>query len=120
MDYLEPLYLALNRDAFAKTRKTATAGRTGGTDMKQFSSRSDKAVSVVSFKEYVCRYYHEGSWWSLDISAKDYADAEARVAKLGNLQLQGELMMKIPAGAGSPWLANLICKIGNAFSRSNP
>ena len=58
---------------------------------------------VDDWKEFVCRYYHNGSWWSLNITAKDWGDAEARAAKLGNLQLLGELKASIPAklpGAG--------------------
>lgn len=64
--------------------------------------------------EYVCRYYHDGAWWGLNISARDLADAEARVAKLGNLQLEGELKMTIPVRSGA-WLPNLICGIRNFF-----
>lgn len=66
-------------------------------------------------KEFVCRYFHDGVWWSLNIRAYDFDDAEARVAKLGNLQLQGELMMTIPASVCRPWLANIICGVCNFF-----
>ncbi len=55
------------------------------------------------WKEYVCRYYHDGKWWGLNVIAQNDEDAEARVAKLGNLQLLGELKGTIPAqipGAG--------------------
>lgn len=68
------------------------------------------------FKTYVCRYYHKGSWWSINIMAEDVADAEARVAKLGNLQLQGELMGTIPAWPGAGWLVRAICGIKNALN----
>lgn len=66
--------------------------------------------------EYVCRYYHDGSWWGLNIHAYDDEDAEARVKKLGNLVLNGRLMGTIPAGVG-PWLPNLICRVRNFFTR---
>lgn len=49
------------------------------------------------WKTFTCRYYHDSQWWSLDIIARDFADAEARVNKLGNLQLLGEVQMRIPA-----------------------
>lgn len=74
--------------------------------------RKDKAVAAAQFKTYVCRYYHNSSWWGLDIKAADLADAEARVAKLGNLQLQGELKMTIPVRSGA-WLPMTICTIRN-------
>ena len=57
----------------------------------------------TDWKTYMCRYYHDGSWWGVTICARDWQDAEARVAKLGNLQLDGELKGTIPAqipGAG--------------------
>lgn len=50
--------------------------------------------------------------------AEDAADAEARIAKLGNLQLQGELKGTIPAGPGAGWLVKTICWIGNALNRT--
>lgn len=53
---------------------------------------------VNELKTFVCRYYHDGKWWALDITAKDAADAAARAAKLGNLQVLGELHASIPAG----------------------
>lgn len=68
------------------------------------------------YKEFVCRYYHDGSWWSLNIMAKDVRDAEARVAKLGNLQLQGELMMTLQAFRGAGILTRAIVSLRNKFS----
>lgn len=60
-------------------------------------------VMDADWKEYVGRYYHDGKWWGLNITARDWSDAEARAAKLGNLQILGELKGTIPAqipGAG--------------------
>lgn len=59
------------------------------------------------YKFYECRYFHDGSWWAVRISAKNYADAEARVSKLGNLQLQGELVMEL-RGHSAPIMARFI------------
>ena len=53
------------------------------------------------WKTYVCRYYHNGKWWGLDLRAEDDDDADARVRKLGNLQLLGEVKASIPARV--PW-----------------
>lgn len=68
------------------------------------------------FKTYACRYYHDGSWWMLEIMAPDWADAEARVAKLGNLQLQGEVVAKIPAHIGAGLFVRAITAIRNWLS----
>lgn len=51
-----------------------------------------------NLKTFACRYFHDGHWWALDLAARDHTDAEARAAKLGNLQLLGEVKMRIPAG----------------------
>lgn len=71
---------------------------------------------MSNFKTYTCRYYHEGSWWALDIEAQDQADAEARVAKLGNLQLLGEVKMRLRADtpAAAP-LIRLLVWVRNAL-----
>lgn len=71
------------------------------------------SLNTPNFKTYVCRYYHNGSWWALNIMAEDAADAEARVAKLGNLQLQGELKGTIPAGPGAAFFVRAICALRN-------
>lgn len=72
--------------------------------------------SKQKWPEFVCRYYHDGKWWGLNITARDWEDARQRVAKLGNLQLEGKLMMTIPAySTKSAWLPNLICRIRNFF-----
>lgn len=67
--------------------------------------------------EFECRYFHEGSWWGLTICARDWKDAEARVAKLGNLQLMGEVMARIPAQVpGAGLLARSIVAARNLFA----
>src|SRR2546423_96649 len=64
-------------------------------------------------KPYCCRYYHDGGWWGLEIHAFDDDDAQARAAKLGNLQLLGELKATIPAKPGAGLLVRAICRIRN-------
>lgn len=70
-------------------------------------------------KEYVCEYYHDGAWWGLEITAYDFRDAEARVAKLGNLKLKGELMAKIPACRGAGLFVKSLCACRNFLWRSS-
>lgn len=69
----------------------------------------------ASWKTYTCRYYHDGKWWALDLMAQDDADAEARARKLGNLQLLGEVKVRIPAIAGGGMLAQLVVSFRNLF-----
>ena len=65
-------------------------------------------------RTYVCRYYHDGKWWALDLVAQNEDDANARVKKLGNLQLLGEVKMQIPAWRGAGLFARLLVLSRNA------
>jgi hypothetical protein len=67
-------------------------------------------VDVVS-KTFLFRYFHNGSWWTLEIPGTNREDAQARVNKLPLAQYQGELMLTIPANLGlitrcTCWLRN--------------
>lgn len=66
----------------------------------------------------MAKYYHDGSWWCVDIYANDFSDAEAICKKL-NLQLDGEHIMTIPACPGSGMFVNAICAIRNFFWRAS-
>lgn len=71
------------------------------------------------YRAYCCTYEHEGSRWCLEIRARDWADAEARVARLGSLRLEGELMASIPCGPATrpaaTALARAVCAVRNLF-----
>ena len=67
------------------------------------------------WKRYACRYYYDGKWWALDLVAQNENDAQARVRKLGNLQLLGEVKMQIPARRGPGLFARLVVSSRNAF-----
>lgn len=66
-------------------------------------------------KIFLCSYYHDGCQWNINIMAYDMADAEARVKKLGNLKLDGELIATYPVGMG--WWCKLTTTIRNFFWR---
>ena len=68
------------------------------------------------WKTYACRYYHDGKWWALDLVAQNNDDAQARVKRLGNLQLLGEVKMQIPAWRGARLFAQFVASFRNAFS----
>lgn len=72
---------------------------------------------AASWKKYACRYYHDGKWWALDLMAQNYEDADARVRKLGNLQLLWEVKAQIPAIAGAGILVRVITSLRNFLSR---
>ena len=47
---------------------------------------------VKPTQKFLCSYLHDNAEWLITIDAYDFADAEARVKKLGFLRLEGELM----------------------------
>jgi hypothetical protein len=63
-------------------------------------------------KTFCCEYFHDGSWWALDITAYDWGDAEARAKKLG-LQLKGEHYATIRANASTGALVRIFTWIRN-------
>lgn len=69
-------------------------------------------------KPYVCRYFHNGGWWGLEIHAFDDQDAEERAKKLGNLQVLGRLEMTIPANRATGLFVRGLCAIRNFFYAS--
>jgi hypothetical protein len=70
-------------------------------------------VKEPKFKTYECRYFHDGKWWAFDIQAPSYPDAEARVCKLGNAQIVGEVVATIRIKTG--WVARLIAWVTGLF-----
>jgi hypothetical protein len=69
--------------------------------------------AASSWKRYTCRYYHDGKWWALDLMAQNEEDAEARARKLGNLQLLGEVKVRIPAVAGAGFVVRTVTSVRN-------
>ncbi|PYI87855.1 MAG: hypothetical protein DMF03_12455 [Verrucomicrobia bacterium] len=51
-------------------------------------------------KQFACRYFYGGSWWGINLSAYDWADAEARARTLG-IQLDAEIGAIDPAFEGA-------------------
>lgn len=74
----------------------------------------DKTIQTAS-APFLCRYYHDGVWWSLTVHAYDRSDAEARCKKMG-LNLDGEIMATIPAKIG--WVAKMVCFFRNLFGNA--
>lgn len=82
-------------------------------------------MDKIEFRTYTCRYFHNGSWWALDILALDDDDAKSRVGRLGGLQLLGEVKMRIPAklpASGiiarvSAWIGS---RLANAEAKQQP
>jgi hypothetical protein len=66
---------------------------------------------IKETKPFACSYAHDGAEWGLTIHAYDFADAEARIKKLGFLRLNGEVKLVVPHKLG--WVAKLVCWLRN-------
>lgn len=64
-------------------------------------------------KPFLFSYFHDGSKWAVTLHAYDWEDAQARARKLGNLNLDGELVAEIPVKIG--FLAKAACAVRNFF-----
>ena len=65
-------------------------------------SRGENLVLERSTKQFACRYsvFLRSSWWGINLSAYNWADAEARARTLG-VQLDGEIGAIDPAFEGA-------------------
>ena len=45
-------------------------------------------------------YYHNGSWWSIDICAQSVEDARERIGKLSQAKYAGEAYCTLPVEMG--------------------
>ena len=63
-------------------------------------TRGENLMLGRLLKQFACRYFYEGSWWGINLSAYDWADAEARATTLG-IQLDGEIGAIDPAFEGA-------------------
>lgn len=52
------------------------------------------------YKVFLFKYFHDGSWWHIEIPATTMDDAQARIRKLPLAQPLGEMVAKLPASAG--------------------
>lgn len=66
-----------------------------------------------SFKTFLFQYFHDGSWWSVEMPALSQEDAIARMKKLPLAQYSGELVEKIEADMGTGTIVQLRCWFHN-------
>jgi hypothetical protein len=59
------------------------------------------------YQTYLFEYYHENSWWTLEVPAASEQDALDRIQKLPLAKLLGTVQMKVPKQYGI--FARLIC-----------
>lgn len=64
-------------------------------------------------KTFVIRYRHDGAEWGIELPARDFDDAKARLARLPYATIDGELIMKLPAATGP--LAAIVTAFRNAM-----
>ena len=70
---------------------------------------------MEKLKTFLVSYRHDEGEWSLELKARDYADAKARLARLSFATVDGELIAKVPATLGP--LAVLAVTLRNIFTR---
>lgn len=67
------------------------------------------------YKTFLVSYRYEGAEWVVQLPARDFADAKARLARLSFATVDGELVATVPAYAGP--LAAAVTAIRNAAQR---
>lgn len=53
-------------------------------------------MTVKKTQTYLFSYYHDGTWWSLEIPGYNREDALERLKKLPLAKYDGELFLEIP------------------------
>lgn len=66
------------------------------------------------WKTYSFEYYHDGSWWILEIPATSQEDAITRLNKLPLAKYLGTIEMAVPVRLGL--FARLLCWYRNRFA----
>ena len=65
------------------------------------------------YKTFVVHYRYDGAEWGIQLPARSFEDAEARLARLAVGTVKGELVMTLPASTGP--LTGILCWLRNAF-----
>lgn len=68
-------------------------------------------MANANFSTFLFEYYHEGSWWLVEVKATNLDDARARMDKMPLAKPLGEQFAKYPARLG--WLARASCVVRN-------
>lgn len=66
-------------------------------------------------KTFLVSYRHEGARWVVELPARDFDDAKARVKQMAFAKVDGEVIAKVPAVAGP--LVGIASAIRNCLSR---
>jgi hypothetical protein len=66
------------------------------------------------YRTYLFEYFHEGSWWSVELPATSMDDAQARMNKMPLAKPVGELYANIPVRLG--FAARAACVFRNFFA----
>lgn len=67
----------------------------------------------AKLKTFAIRYRYEGAEWALQLPARDFDDAKARLTKLTFATIDGELVLTLPSSTGP--LASFVAVCRNAF-----
>lgn len=70
---------------------------------------------MEQLKTFLVSYRHDGCEWSLELKARDFNDAKARLARMSFATVDGELVAKVPATLGP--LAVLAVTLRNILAK---
>ena len=75
----------------------------------------DSPMDNMNLRTFLVSYNHDGARWSLEIKARDFSDAKARLNALTFASIDGELIRRVPASLGP--IAIISTAVRNAFAR---
>ena len=70
----------------------------------------------AGYKTYLVEYYHEGSWWSLEIPATCEEDVRKRLLQIRNAKVLGTVELRVPVSGG--FFVKTACWVQNLFRRN--
>lgn len=71
-----------------------------------------------TYKTFAIRYRHDGAEWAIQLPARDYEDAKARLARLPYATIDGEMVMRLPGFTGP--LAAIVTAFRNTLRLLRP
>ena len=67
-------------------------------------------MASCKYKTFLVSYRHDGAEWNIELPARDYDDARARLARLPHANIDGELVATVPATYGPFMTAIIACR----------
>jgi hypothetical protein len=74
------------------------------------------AIVEQDFSKYLFEYYHEGSWWNLEVPARSEEDAKERIKLMHRARLLGTVETEFAALSGARYFARFLCWCRNTWA----